>query len=179
MPPRKNANLNIAQDSEGDEQKGKPANPGSGKNPGRDLDIVNKQIQDAVKFSTQYAFGTAPDIQLPPSSGTAANTTGPSGTGPRAFNAGTPIAYQKASQAMALSVQDAVDYQRNILSMTSAAEGKALQLMFEDIAEGNIEALGEHAIVYILSMLGALAGGLVAEQITNASGEALAKFPTT
>lgn len=142
---------------------------------GRSLDKVAPQIVDAVKVSTEYAFGIIPGVTPSGSSGSSGPTPAAAGGG---LNAGTPIAYQKAAQALAFSVQDAVDYQRNILTMTSTAEGKALALMFEDIAEQNLEALGEHAVVYILSMLGALAGGLVAEQITNASGEALAKFPS-
>ncbi len=148
-----------------------PRNVDSGT--GRSLDTVNKQIVDAVRVSSRYAFGTDPDI-LPPTGGASAPAA--KAGGPTA-NAGAPIAYQKAAQALAFSVQDAVDYQRNILSMTSAAEGKALQLMFEDIATENVEALAEHAVVYVLSMLGGLAGGLVAEQITTASGKALAAFP--
>jgi hypothetical protein len=166
------------------------------KGTGRDLNVVNPQIVDAVRTSTQYTFGVA-DI-LPPSSQSSggdgngngdstqftisdpADPTGSSNAySATAFNAGTPIAYQKASQALAFSVQDAVDYQRNVLSMTSAAEGKALQLMFEDIANENPVALGEHAVVYILAMVGGLAGGLVAEYITNESGKALAAFPKT
>lgn len=154
---------------------GGPAKPGgnSDAGTGRSLDKVNPQIVDAVRVSSQYAFGVAPDM-LPAAGGKSDGA--PAAPGPAA-NAGAPIAYQKAAQALALSVQDAVDYQRNILSMTSAAEGKALQLMFEDIAEENVDALGEHAVVYILSMLGSLAGGLIAEQITTASGKALAAFP--
>lgn len=146
---------------------------------GRNLDVVNPQIVDAVKTSTQYTFGVA-DVLPPGGSGSGGSSgSGSSGADGTVLNAGTPIAYQKASQALAFSVQDAVDYQRNILSMTSAAEGKALQLMFEDIANNNIKALGEHAIVYILAMVGGLAGGLVAEQITTQSGEALKAFPKT
>lgn len=158
-----------------------PSAPKSGDQTTPDLTKVNPQIVDAVKVSTRYAFGIDPEI-LPPGgagNGAAGAGGGAADPGGPAANAGTPIAYQKAAQALAYSVQDAVDYQRNILSMTSAAEGKALALMFEDIAAEQPEALAEHALVYILSMLGSLAGGLVAEQIANASGEALAKFPKT
>ncbi len=155
-----------------------PAAPGSNtdQTTGRSLDKVAPQIVDAVKTSTEYAFGLIPGVTPAGGSGGSGGGATPAASG-GGLNAGTPIAYQKAAQALAFSVQDAVDYQRNILSMTSAAEGKALALMFEDVASGDVPKLGEHAIVYILSMLGALAGGLVAEQITNASGEALAKFP--
>ncbi len=159
-------------DRAGDEDEDPGPRENVDKDTGRALDKVNPQIVDAVDVSSQYAFGILPDY--PSSSGGGGGGAG--AAGPLA-NAGAPIAYQKAAQALAFSVQDAVDYQRNILSMTAAAEGKALQLMFEDIAEQNLEALGEHAVVYILSMLGGLAGGLVAEQITTASGKALAEFP--
>ena len=71
---------------------------------------INPQILDAVSKSTGFVF--APNAGATP-----------------AANAGTAIAYEKVAQAAALAVQDATDYQRNVLSISTAAQGKALAMM--------------------------------------------------
>lgn len=74
---------------------------------------VNAQILDAVGKSIGFVF--------------APNAGAPAGS-----SAGAAIAYQKVAQAAALAVQDATDYQRNILSISTVAQGKALALMFAE-----------------------------------------------
>ncbi|MGZ8157850.1 MAG: hypothetical protein ACXWT1_09825 [Methylobacter sp.] len=73
------------------------------------------------------------------------------------------IAYQKASQAAAFAVQDATDYLRNIMAISSTAQGMALKLFLETQdplyvpiieqaqkavteAAGNLETVGVSAI---------------------------------
>jgi hypothetical protein len=77
------------------------------------LPAVNAQILDAVGKSIGFVFA--------PNAGGAAGSS-----------AGAAIAYQKVAQAAALAVQDATDYQRNILSISTVAQGKALALMFAE-----------------------------------------------
>lgn len=77
------------------------------------LPAVNPQILDAVGKSIGFVFA--------PNAGGAAGAS-----------AGAAIAYQKVAQAAALAVQDATDYQRNVLSISTVAQGKALALMFAE-----------------------------------------------
>ncbi|MEJ2692696.1 MAG: hypothetical protein P8166_06440 [Candidatus Thiodiazotropha sp.] len=79
---------------------------------------VNGQIIDAVKTST----GAVPDKAVSTPHGTStvyANT----------------IAYPKVSQAAAFAVQDATDYLRNIMTMSTTAQGVIFKLMVEDEAK--------------------------------------------
>jgi hypothetical protein len=98
-------------------------------------DMVNPQILDAVSKSTGFVFNpsTAP--------GTAA---------------GNAIAYEKAVQAAALAVQDAADYQRNVLSISTAAQGKALAMM---LATKEVSPYGE---ILGLAMVASLAAVVTA-----------------
>jgi hypothetical protein len=86
---------------------------------------VNGQIVDAVKTSTGAVMGSFkayPDKEVSPVHGTStvyANT----------------IAYPKVSQAAALAVQDATDYLRNMMTMSSTAQGVILKLMVENEAK--------------------------------------------
>jgi len=78
---------------------------------------VNSQIIEAVQRSTNFVFGLDDSFQT-------------SGT---ALSSGATIAYEKAAQAAAFAIQDAVDYQRNMLSITSAAQGKALAMILAGV----------------------------------------------
>jgi len=123
---------------------------------------LNQQIVDAVETSTEYAFGL-------PGKGSAG--------GLPKYNAGEAIAYEKVAQAAAYQVQDATDYQRNILSVNSAAQGKALALMFKDAETGDMQKLEIHAIIFVLSIVGSFAAGLTAEFIGTNAGKVLSSFP--
>lgn len=86
---------------------------------------VNGQIVDAVKTSTGAVMGSFeayPDKDVSPVHGTGtvyANT----------------IAYPKVSQAAAYAVQDATDYLRNIMTMSTTAQGVIFKLMVENEAK--------------------------------------------
>ena len=86
---------------------------------------VNGQIVDAVKTSTgavMGSFNTYPDKAVSTPHGTStvyANT----------------IAYPKVSQAAAFAVQDATDYLRNIMTMSTTAQGVIFKLMVENEAK--------------------------------------------
>ncbi len=131
---------------------------------GNDDNVVNPQIIDAVDKSTKYAFG----VPVP--------TSDTSSTTPT-YNAGQAIAFEKVAQACAYQVQDATDYQRNILSVNSAAQGKALALMFKDVEEKKPDKLAEHAIIFVLAIVGSFAAGLTAEFIGTEAGTILSNFP--
>src|SRR5258708_4482469 len=66
--------------------------------------------------------------------------------------AAAAIAYQHVAHAAALAVQDAVDYQRNTLSICAAAQGKAYAMMLADPARAE-----QWAMVCALAMSGAIA----------------------
>jgi hypothetical protein len=76
-----------------------------------DLEVtaVNPQIIDAVTRSNQFVLGSA-------------------------TAEGRGAAYQKVAQATAFAVQDATDYMRNIMAISTAAQGIALQKMVENPA---------------------------------------------
>ena len=107
--------------------------------------IVNSQILDSVEQSTKFVFGSP---------------------------AGTAIAYQKVAQACALAVQDATDYQRNVMSVSMAAQGKALALMMSDPA--NVE---RYATAYVLAMIAPVAAAVTAGLVGKEAQEILAGFP--
>lgn len=77
---------------------------------------VNPQILDAVKQSTQFAFGKG--------SGVSDQTEG--------LSAGKEIAFNKVAQAVSYAVQDATDYQRNMMTILTTVQGQAFALMFAD-----------------------------------------------
>ena len=109
--------------------------------------LLNKQIVDAVKTSTDFVFGLQPK-----SDGTR-------------ISAGAAIAYEKAAQAAALAVQDAEDYQRNVLSISTVAQGKALALMFAEPA--NIDTYAKILVLAIVTSVAAtLTAGVAGVQAT-------------
>ena len=86
---------------------------------------VNGQIVDAVKTSTSAVMGSFKDYP--------GNTVSPA-HGTTTVYANT-IAYPKVSQAAAFAVQDATDYLRNIMTMSTTAQGVIFKLMVENEAK--------------------------------------------
>jgi hypothetical protein len=121
---------------------------------------VNPQIIDAVGAATGFAFGL--ENQLYPQS---------PAPGTR-LSAGAAIAYEKAAQAAGLAVQDAADYQRNVMSISTVAQGKALAMMFAD--QANIE---KYAIILVLAMITPLAAALTAGVADTEATTMLTDFP--
>lgn len=80
---------------------------------------VNGQILDAVKQTNAQVL--APGFS--PSQGS-------QGSGA----VGTGIAYQKVAQAAAFAVQDATDYQRNMMSIGMTAQGVIMEMMIKNKA---------------------------------------------
>jgi len=100
---------------------------------------VNEQIIDAVQASTQYAFGLNNTL------------TNPAVTGSR-LSAGVAIAYDKVAQATSLAIQDATDYQRNVLAISGATQGKAMAMMLAGVNEkGAVAAFGMALIASIVA----------------------------
>ena len=113
--------------------------------------MANPQIYDAVATTSGFVFGK----QL--------------GTGTAAGNA---IAYEKAAQAAALAVQDAADYQRNVLSICAVAQGKALAMMFIT------KTTDPYAEILTLAQAAATAATVVAGAASSAIATSLGEFPT-
>ena len=130
---------------------------------------VNQQIIDAVSTSTAFVFGQDP------ASASQSDTDG-SAAAKSNDSAATAIGYGKVAQATAYSVQDAIDYQRNVMSVSNAAQGKALALMFEDAAKKDADALVLHLIVYAASIAGSFAAGYTATEIGEKAGQILAAY---
>jgi hypothetical protein len=118
-------------------------------------DAVNSQIKDAVQTSTNWALGFAPLEDGTPSSATR-------------VSAGGVIAYDKAAQAAAISVQDAADYQRNVLSISTTVQGKAMAMMLASSPTINEPALVAYAMALVSSFAAPIAAGLAAESVTKA-----------
>ncbi|MGH6871275.1 MAG: hypothetical protein ACREHE_07200 [Rhizomicrobium sp.] len=118
---------------------------------------VNQQIMGAVQASTEFAFGLT--TELNPVSGTTR------------MSAGVAIAYDKAAQAAALGVQDATDYERNVLSISSAAQGKALAMI---LAGTNVQ---DAAIGFVLALVASIVAPIVVAEVGIAQTTMLSKFP--
>ena len=93
--------------------------------------------------------------------------------GAPAKEAGAAIAYQKVAQAAALRVQDATDYQRNIMSISTVAQGQALAKMFS----APPESVAEYAPILILAMLAPFAASMVATQVDGEATAVANTFP--
>ncbi len=65
-----------------------------------------------------------------------------------------------------------------MLSMNSAAQGKALALMFEDIAAGKAPDLIGHALIYILAMAGNFGAAATTEFIGASASATLESYNT-
>jgi hypothetical protein len=83
---------------------------------------VNSQILEAVQHSTNFVFGLENNFQSSPSGAS--------------LSSGAAIGYEKVAQAAAYAIQDAIDYQRNMLAITGAVQGKALAMI---IAGTNVQ----------------------------------------
>ena len=118
---------------------------------------VNKQILDAVQASTEYAFGLNNQLQTD--------------AGSDRLSAGVAMAYDKAAQAAALGVQDATDYERNVLSISSAAQGKALAMI---LAGDNVP---DAAIAFVLSLISSVVAPIVVYEVGEAQTNMLNGFP--
>lgn len=154
-------NLNRARNA------GNGSKSGAGSNGGSSDDGVNPKIIDAVEKSTEFVFGIPSKMDM---------NTG--GTPTQAYNAGTAISYEKVAQAAAYQIQDGTDYQRNMLSINGAAQGKALALMFEDIAKGpagKTDLIG-HALIYILATAGNFAAAATNEYIGKSASTTLENY---
>ncbi|WP_395943769.1 hypothetical protein [Brevundimonas sp.] len=120
---------------------------------------VNPQIKDAVESSTNWAMGFA---KL--EDGTSLDVV--------RVSAGAAIAYDKATQAAALAAQDAADYQRNMLSISTTVQGKAMAMMLA--SSGMSEpALIAYAMALVSSLAAPIAAGMAAESVAKV----LPEFP--
>jgi hypothetical protein len=118
---------------------------------------VNQQIMGAVQATTDFAFGLTAELNAP--------------GGTSRLSAGVAIAYDKVAQAAALGIQDATDYERNILSISSAAQGKALALILAgDTSESTIAG-------FILALVAAVAAPIVVAEVGFAQTFTLKNFP--
>jgi hypothetical protein len=87
------------------------------------------------------------------------------------MSAGVAIAYDKAAQAAALGVQDATDYERNVLSISSAAQGKALAMI---LAGDNVQ---DAAIAFVLALVASVVAPIVVAEVGVAQTHMLDNFP--
>jgi hypothetical protein len=118
---------------------------------------VNQQIMGAVQASTEFAFGLTTELNA--------------GTGTTRVSAGVAIAYDKAAQAASLGVQDATDYERNVLSISSATQGKALAMI---LAGDNLE---NAAIAFVLALVASVVAPIVVAEVGMAQTHMLTNFP--
>lgn len=109
-----------------------------GNNNDLEVTTVNPQVLDAVTRSNQFVLGSA-------------------------TAEGRGVAYQKVVQATAFAIQDATDYMRNIMAISTAAQGIALQKMVENPAT---------APAYEPILLSAQAAVLAAQQNFSSIGTA-------
>ncbi len=107
--------------------------------------------------STEFAFGLNNELQT--------------SSGSERLSAGVAIAYDKAAQAAALGVQDATDYERNVLSISSAAQGKALAMI---LAGDNVP---DAAIAFVLSLISSVVAPIVVFETGEAQTNMLKNFP--
>jgi hypothetical protein len=120
---------------------------------------VNQQILGAVQASTDFVFGLKSQLQ----------DAKPDGS---RISAGAAIAYEKAAQAAAIAVQDAADYQRNVLSISTVAQGKALAMMLADQSK-----IPQGTVVFVLAMVASLAAALTAGQVGGEQTKMISAFP--
>ncbi len=163
---------------------------------------VNPQIIDAVDKATTYAFGlqALPAPGAPGDKGegdpgyrpgddeTQADGDGGGSGGlnprpvpmpvpgasasPSRLSAGQAMAYDKAAQAAAIAFQDAADYQRNVLAVSNAAQGKALAMMFIDQANRL-----NYAEIFAVALVGSIMAPIVAGMAADALTKPLSNFP--
>ncbi len=121
-------------------------------------DDVNQQILGAVQASTDFAFGLTASLSPPVAGGTR-------------LSAGAAIAFDKAAQAAALSIQDVSDYARNVMSVAAVAQGKALAEILAGVNVANAQTAmtqAQTAVTAAVTAVGAL---------TTAQTAMLSAFP--
>lgn len=148
---------NEAADRMQSPETGDDDDPTVGPNEPSTTSAVNKQILDAVQASTEYAFGLNNELQT--------------SDGTKRLSAGVAIAYDKAAQAAALGVQDATDYERNVLSIASAAQGKALAMI---LANDNP---GQATTAFVLALISSIVAPIVVLEVGAAQTHMLNSFP--
>jgi hypothetical protein len=119
---------------------------------------VNQQILDAVQASTEYAFGLNNTLTSPPVSGSR-------------LSAGVAIAYDKVAQATSLGIQDATDYERNVLAIASAAQGKALAMI---LAGTNVP---NATTAFVLALVASIAAPIVVLEVGAVQSYTMSKYP--
>jgi len=120
---------------------------------------VNQQILGAVQASTDFVFGLKSQLQDAKADGTR-------------LSAGGAIAYEKAAQAAAIAVQDATDYQRNVMSISTVAQGKALAMMLADQSK-----IPQATVVFVLAMVASMAAAVTAGQVGTEQTKMITAFP--
>jgi hypothetical protein len=119
---------------------------------------VNAQIIDAVQASTEFAFGLNNTL------------TNPAVTGSR-LSAGVAIAYDKVAQATSLAIQDATDYERNVLAIASATQGKALAMILAGVNE-------KQAITaFVAALIASIVAPIVAGEIGAIQTHTMTNYP--
>ncbi len=119
---------------------------------------VNQQILGAVQASTDFVFGLKSQLQ-------------DKKDGTR-LSAGGAIAYEKAAQAAAIAVQDAADYQRNVMSISTVAQGKALAMMLADQSK-----IPQATVVFVMAMVASMAAAITAGQVGGEQTKMITAFP--
>ena len=120
---------------------------------------LNPQILGAVQASTDFVFGLKSQLQDAKKDGSR-------------LSAGGAIAYEKAAQAASIAVQDAADYQRNVMSISTVAQGKALAMMLADQSK-----IPQATVVMVLAMVASLAAALTAGQVGGEQTKMITAFP--
>jgi hypothetical protein len=82
------------------------------------------------------------------------------------------ITRQQVAQACALAIQDAADYQRNVMSVSNVAQGKALAMMM-----ANPAFIEQYAAVLTLAMISPIAAALTAGIVAREAALTLDNFP--
>jgi hypothetical protein len=92
---------------------------------------------------------------------------------------GAGKAYQSVAQSMALAVQDAVDYQRNLMAIAQAAIAVSTEGMIAAAAEDNIPKVGTYSSI-IINVQTDIVGKAIENfsQIGMKAGEVLSNFPS-
>lgn len=99
------------------------------------------------------------------------------GAGPAATSQVSPAATTSrtvALHAAALAAQDAADYQRNILALSAAVQGKAMALLLDGRTDP-ANATGAFSLAAAAALLAPISASLAAAAIA----EVTEKFPTT
>jgi|SRR5690606_2445523 len=116
---------------------------------------VNPQVLDAIKEASFGAFGRFDNA----SSGK--------------LDVGVEIARLKVAQATSLAIQDATDYQRNMMAIMTAVQSKAFTMMFTDPTQATVYQTISNQALEVMTKTAAF----YANACSNA-GAALEKYPS-